>query len=137
MSGTMGTRVGQVMGESQKRVDALATVEAAIDQMRGEGVGSLVIDHRHDGDEYGIIVIADIAAKVIAENRSPARTNVYEVMSKPVLTVAGGMDIKYAIKLLSRFGLARALVTESGQLVGLVTLREMVFRYLPEDGAGS
>ena len=27
---------------------------------------------------------------------------------------------------------SRALVTEGGQLVGLVSLREMVFRYIPE-----
>ena len=131
------TRVRELMRPTPGMIDGLATVQEALDMMRRENVGALVIDRRHEGDEYGIIVLSDIAAKVIAENRSPARTNVYEVMSKPVLTVAGGMDIKYAIKLLSRFGLARALVTESGQLVGLVTLREMVFRYLPEDGAGS
>ena len=74
--------------------------------MRRENVGALVIDRRHEGDEYGIIVLSDIAAKVIAEGRSPVRTNVYEVMSKPVLTVAGSMDIKYAIRLLSRCGMA-------------------------------
>ena len=131
------TRVRTMMRPSPGMIDGLATVQEALEIMRRENVGALIIDRRHEGDEYGIIVLSDIAAKVIAENRSPARTNVYEVMSKPVLTVAGGMDIKYAIKLLSRFGLARALVTESGRLVGLVTLREMVFRYLPEDGAGS
>ncbi len=137
MSAKPFTTVKEMMRPSPGIIDGLATVQEALDTMRRENVGALVIDRRHEGDEYGIIVLSDIAAKVIAENRSPERTNVYEVMSKPVLTVAGGMDIKYAIKLLSRFGLARALVTESGQLVGLVTLREMVFRYLPEDGAGS
>ncbi len=133
MSATPVTSVKELMRPSPGIIDGLATVQVALDTMRRENVGALVIDRRDEGDEYGIIVLSDIAAKVIAENRSPARTNVYEVMSKPVLTVAGSMDIKYAIKLLSRFGLARALVTESGQLVGLVTLREMVFRYLPED----
>jgi len=137
MSDRTFTRVRELMRPTPCLIDGLATVQDALDVMRRENVGALVIDRRHEGDEYGIIVLSDIAAKVIAENRSPARTNVYEVMSKPVLTVAGGMDIKYAIRLLSRFGLARALVTEGGQLVGLATLREMVFRYLPEDDAGS
>ena len=129
--------VKELMRPSPGIIDGLATVQVALDTMRRDNVGALVIDRRHEGDEYGIIVLSDIAAKVITENRSPARTNVYEVMSKPVLTVAGSMDIKYAVRLLSRFGLARALVTEGGQLVGLVTLREMVFRFLPEDEAGS
>ncbi len=137
MSAKPFTTVKEMMRPSPGIIDGLATVQEALDTMRRENVGALVIDRRHEGDEYGIIVLSDIAAKVIAENRSPARTNVYEVMSKPVLTVAGGMDIKYAIKLLSRFGLARALVTESGQLAGLVTLREMVFRFLPDANADS
>ena len=137
MSVTPFTSVKEMMRPSPGIIDGLATVQEALDRMRRENVGALVIDRRHEGDEYGIIVLSDIAAKVIIEARSPARTNVYEVMAKPVLTIAGSMDIKYAIRLLSRFGLARALVTEGGQLVGLVTLREMVFRYLPEDDAGS
>ena len=131
------TSVKALMRPSPGIIDGLATVQEALDRMRRENIGALVIDRRHEGDEYGIIVLSDIAAKVIAEGRSPSRTNVYEVMSKPVLTVAGSMDIKYAVRLLSRFGLARALVTEGGELVGLVTLREMVFRFLPEDDAGS
>ncbi len=131
------TSVKALMRPSPGIIDGLATVQEALDRMRRENIGALVIDRRHEGDEYGIIVLSDIAAKVIAEGRSPVRANIYEVMSKPVLTVASSMDIKYAIRLLSRFGLARALVTEGGQLVGLVTLREMVFRYIPEDaGAG-
>ena len=130
------TRVREMMRPTPGLIDGLATVQEALDMMRRENVGSLVIDRRHEGDEYGIIVLSDIAAKVIAENRSAERTNVYEVMSKPVVTVDCEMDIKYAVRLLSRFGLSRALVTEGGNLIGLVSLREMVFRYIPEKDGG-
>ncbi len=133
MTGNGYTRVRSLMRPSPGMIDGLATVQRALDMMRRKNVGALVIDRREEGDEFGIIVLSDIASKVIAENRAPQRTNVYEVMSKPVLTVNADMDIKYAIRLLSRFDLSRALVTEGGQLVGLVSLREMVFRYVPED----
>ncbi len=133
MTGNGYTRVRSLMRPSPGMIDGLATVQRALDMMRSENVGALVIDRREEGDEFGIIVLSDIASKVIAENRAPERTNVYEVMSKPVLTVNVDMDIKYAIRLLSRFDLSRALVTQDGQLVGLVSLREMVFRYVPED----
>lgn len=132
MTGTGYTRVRSLMRPSPGMVDGLATVQQALDMMRRDNVGALVIDRRDDGDEYGIIVLSDIASKVIAENRAPERTSVYEVMSKPVVSVNAEMDIKYAIRLLSRFDLSRALVTQDGQLVGLVSLREMVFRYIPE-----
>ncbi len=136
MTGNGYTRVRSLMRPSPGMIDGLATVQQALDRMRRDNVGALVIDRREEGDEYGIIVLSDIATKVIAENRAPERTNVYEVMSKPVVSVNTDMDIKYAIRLLSRFDLSRALVTQDGQLVGLVSLREMVFRYIPEKENG-
>lgn len=131
-SGVMPVRA--VMTPEPKIVDGLATVAEAIAQMREHGVSSLVIDRRHEGDEYGIVVVHDIAEKVIGADRSPARTAVYEIMSKPVLTIDAEMDIKYAVRLLTRFGLSRSLVTQGDKLVGLVTLRDMVFRYLGDGG---
>lgn len=120
--------VGEVMSSSVKVIDGLATVQQAIELMREHQISSLVIDRRYEGDEYGLLVVADIANKVIANDRSPERTNVYEVMSKPVLTVDREMNIKYATRLLARFGVSRALVTSGSQLVGLITLRDLVLR---------
>ena len=130
MSENSYTKVRDVMMPSPHVVDGLASVAEAINHMKQHQVSSLVIDRRHDGDEYGILVVQDIADKVIGQDRSPARTSVYEIMSKPVLTVDAEMDIKYATRMLVRFGLSRGLVTEHGNLVGIVTMRDMVFRYM-------
>ncbi len=110
-------------------VDGLATVREALNRMRQAKVRSLVVERRRPGDEFGIVVVSDIANKVLARNRSLDRTNVYEIMSKPVLTVDSAMEIKYAIRLLSKFGLSRSLVVDKNEPVGFVTLRDMVFRY--------
>ena len=72
-------------------IDGMATVHEALERMREEQVYSLVVKRRRPGDEYGLIVVSDIANKVIAENRSPDRVNVYEIMSKPVVTVSADM----------------------------------------------
>ena len=135
MSAPDYTPVKDVMTPTPHIIDRLATVSEAMDLMRREQVSSLVIDHRHEGDEYGLVVVHDIAEKVIGADLSPDRTNVYEIMSKPVLSFDAQMDIKFAIRMLTRFGLSRALVTEGGALVGIVTLRDMVFRFvLPAGG---
>ncbi|MDJ0950811.1 MAG: CBS domain-containing protein [Alphaproteobacteria bacterium] len=123
-------RVGDVMTPTPKIIDGLASVLDAIKVMRDSNVSSLVIDRRHDGDEYGLLVVHDIAEKVIGQNKAPERVSVYEIMSKPVLTVTTDMDIKYAVRLLSRFRLSRTLVTDNGNLVGLVTLRDMALRFV-------
>ena len=134
MSETSFTRVQEVMSPSPTVIDGLATVAEAIEVMRDKKISSLVIDRRHEGDEYGLLVVTDIAERVVAEDRAPERTNVYEVMTKPVLTVDCEMDIKYAIRLLARFGVSRALVTRDGTLAGIVTMRDMVLRYMaPEE----
>ena len=122
-------RVREVMTPSPRIIDGLATVREAVELMRKHHVSSLIIDRRHDGDEYGMVTVHDVAENVIGQDRSQDRMNVYEIMSKPVLTVDVDMDIKYAIRMLTRFHLSRALVTEKGSMVGIVTLRDMTIRY--------
>jgi len=128
MSELKYTAVRDVMTPDPHTIDGLAHVSEAIALMQAEKVSSLVIDKRHEGDEWGLVTVHDIAAEVVGPDRSSDRVSVYEVMSKPALTVDADMDIKYAARMLSRFDLSRALVTEKGALTGIVTLRDMVLR---------
>ncbi len=122
-------KVADVMQTSLHTVNGLASVQDAIGEMSRLGVSSLVIERRQVGDEYGVVTVRDIASKVVAASRSAARTSVYEVMTKPALTVTPEMNVKYAIRLLARFTINRALVTRDEEVVGLVTLRDMVVGY--------
>jgi signal-transduction protein with cAMP-binding, CBS, and nucleotidyltransferase domain len=119
-------KVAAVMKTSLLMVSGLESVRGAMRRMKEHGVSSLIIERRDSNDEYGVVTVEDIAAKVIARNRSTSRTSVYEVMTKPALTVSGDMNVKYAIRLLARLGLSRALVVGDDGLLGLVTLRDLV-----------
>lgn len=130
MSAPSYISVKDVMTASPMAIDGLATVSQAVALMREQDVSSLVVDKRDDSDEYGILVVHDIAEQIIATDRSPDRVNVYEIMSKPVLSLDVGMNIKYAVRLLSRFKLTRALVLDQGKVAGIVTLRDLVLRSL-------
>jgi len=130
MSAQSYTSVRDVMTTEPLVVDGLASVLQAVTLMRQHKVSSLVVDKRDDSDEYGILAVHDIAEQVVATNRSAERVNVYEIMSKPVLSVDVGMNIKYAVRLLTRFKLTRALALDQGKLVGIVTLRDLVLRSL-------
>ena len=123
-------KVSQAMTASVHTIDAMATVKDAIQVMRTHNVSSLAVERRDENDEFGLLVIVDIAREVISKNRSTERVNVYEIMSKPVLILPADMSIKYAVRLLVRFELSRALVVDSARKpVGIVTLRDMVLRY--------
>lgn len=126
--------VKDVMTPEVRTIAGTATVAEAIDLMRAAGVSSIVVERRDGDDEFGMIVVSDIAAQVIAEGRAIGRVNVYEVMTKPVLSVSTDMNIKYAIRMLVQFGLSRALVVdESRTPTGIVTLRDMVLRHGEHD----
>ena len=125
--------VRAVMSPMPAPIDGMATVHEALELMRENNVYSLVVERRRPGDEYGMVVVSDIANKVIAHNRSPDRVNVYEIMSKPVLTISADMEIKYAIRLLGRFGLSRSVVVDGNEAVGFVTLTDMVFRFYEQE----
>ncbi len=122
-------RVSDIMQTSLHMVEGLASVQEAIEKMGQHKISSLVIERRDENDEYGVITIQDIADKVVALNRSTQRTSVYEIMTKPALTLDPKMNVKYATRLLARLNLGRALVSEGDGLMGFVNLRDLVLSY--------
>ena len=127
MSGDAPLRVGDTMSADVHSVDGLATVGEAMAVMRRHGISSLVVNRRDADDEFGLLVVSDIAAQVVAAGRAPERVHVYEVMSKPVPTLPSDMLARYATRLLVRLGLSRAIVVDQDRnLLGMATLRDLV-----------
>ena len=112
------------------QLDVEDAVAAGIARLTQEGAHTLLIRRRDNNDEYGIVVLADIAAKVLSPNKSPQRVNLYEVMTKPVLAVDPEMDIRYCARFFNRFGLSTAPVIHNDEVTGVVTYNEIVLKGL-------
>lgn len=125
--------VRQVMKTHFDLIDGLTTVENALKLMKSVDNKSFIIDKRHDDDEYGFLLLSDIARNVLAKDRSPDRVTVYEIMAKPAITVEPNMDIRYCARLFTRFDLSRAPVIENGKVVGIVSFTDMVLKGLCAD----
>lgn len=123
-------RTRDVMESSFTEVDGLATVSQALEIMRKGHVEVLIVKKRSDDDEYGIVLLSDIAKKVLAKDRAPDRVNVYEIMSKPVIGVDPHMDIRYCARLFDRFGLSVVPVLDDEKVVGIVSYNELVLKGL-------
>jgi len=121
-------RVRDVMKSDIDIVDGMATINEALSNMKHPETRTIIVDKRHDDDEYGVVMFRDIARRVLARNRSPDRMNIYEIMSKPVISVDPKMDVKYCIKLFDRFGLSRAPVVENNKIIGLVSYTDIVLK---------
>jgi len=123
-------RVRDVMEKEFYLVDGMLTVKEALLGMRFEDTRAILINKRSADDEYGIVLIADIAKQILAADRSPDRVNLYEIMSKPVLSVSPEMNIKYCARMMQRFGLGLAPVIDNGTVLGLVSYHDLVMRGL-------
>lgn len=132
MSDRKNVRVGDVMKREFDLVDGKLTVKEALLTMQHPETRALIIDKRDDDDEYGLVLISDIAKKVLAADRSPDRVNLYEIMAKPVLSVPPEMNIRHCARLLQQFSIMRAPVISQGRVVGVVSFHDLVLRGLME-----
>lgn len=123
-------RIGDIMKNKYFMVDGLMTVEEAINKMREDGARPLLIKKRHDHDELGMVLLSDIARKVLAKDRPPQRVNLYEIMNKPVITVSPDMDVRYCARLFERYHLSHAPVIDNGEVVGVISMPQMVLNGL-------
>lgn len=123
-------RVRDVMKSEVDVVDGMMTVGEALRSMKYPDTRTLIINKRHDDDEYGVVMFRDMAKKVLARDHSPNRVNMYEIMSKPVISVYPEMDIRYCTRLFDNFGLSRAPVLEHGKIIGLVSYTDIVLKGL-------
>lgn len=122
--------VRDVMWQEVDIIDSKSTVQNALDNMQHKKTKMLIVDKTHDYDEYGVVLIADIASKVIAKGRSLERVNAYEIMNKPIISVHPNMDIRYCARFLTRLGLSRCPVIENGKIIGVVSLTNIVLNGL-------
>jgi len=123
-------RVREVMKKKFDMIDGRVTVMEALRTMRHVETKSLIVDKRHDDDEYGMVLISDIAREVLAKDRSPDRINVYEIMTKPLLTVDPDMDIRYCARFFEKFDMSRAPVVENRKVIGIISFTDMVLKGL-------
>ena len=123
-------RVRDVMTSHFQTVDGLMMVDEALRLMKQNESRVLIVNKRNADDEYGIVLLSDVAREVLSANRSPARVNVYEVMSKPAVGVHPDMDIRYCARLLHMLGFSYTPVIEGERVLGIVGYADLVLNGL-------
>lgn len=118
--------VTDVMDPNIVFIDAMATVKEAVELMRNQKAEALFIDKRHSQDAYSVVVAKDLIKGVILDNRMPFEVNIFEIMSKPAISVPFDMDVHYVARYLLRCGLRLAPVEKDGKFIGVVSLSRLV-----------
>ena len=122
-------RARDVMDKGVLSIDGMASAKEAAAMMRSSQATELLVAKRNDDDAWGIVTIMDLVNNVIVPGRDPEHVFVYEIMTKPVITVPAQMDIRYVIRLMQRIGVRRAPVEDKGEIVGVITLSGLVLTH--------
>lgn len=120
-------KASEIMTKDVVTIRGSATVAEAIELMKIRGYHTLVVERRHEQDAYGIVTESDIVGKVAAFGKDPKRMRVYEIMTKPCISINPDLGVEYVARLFINTGIHGAPVIQ-GKLLGLVTMSDILHK---------
>ena len=120
----MSLQVKDVMVTNLITIDASASVKQAAELMDKHDIGCLIIINY--GNPVGIITERDLMRRVLLKKRDLDKTEVGNIMSAPLITAQPQTDIRDAVRLMNERRIKKLPVMDNGQLVGLVSLTDIM-----------
>lgn len=115
--------VRDVMTRDYVGVSESDTVLGAVQLMREEGVGSVVV--LRGSEPVGIMTESDVLG-LVADEGDPAGTPVSDVMTNPIISMHNERALSDAAGTMSRNDIRRILVTDDTEMVGVLTERDVI-----------
>jgi signal-transduction protein with cAMP-binding, CBS, and nucleotidyltransferase domain len=108
-------------------IDGLASVRSAVQLMKEKGVQALIIQKRDEADANGIVTIKDIIKGVVIPNKTLEEVSVYEIMTKPVLSIPAHLNVKYVPTYMYNSNVRVAPVEESGKYIVILDFTQFLY----------
>jgi CBS domain-containing protein len=119
--GPIMTKARDLMTKEVKYIQEEATIKETLIRMKGEKVSSFIVERRDHDDAFGIITRKDIVTKVVEAGRDLEYTKVKDIMTKPLLMISPGLEIKYVARFMKMANIRRAPVFDGEKIVGIVS----------------
>ena len=117
------TFANQIMTKDVLTVDKLTSLQEAALNMSKLKVGCAIVTE--DNKPIGIVTERDFVTKVAAEGR-PLFTEIYEIMSSPLITLEPEDTIWDASELMKEKSIHKLPVKENEKIIGIVTTTDIV-----------
>ncbi len=114
-------KAADVMSKDVVSIDGKKTVADAVRLMKEKKVSSLFVNRRSPADAWGIVTRKDVVNKVVDPGKDPGQVKVFEIMSKPLITVSPGLALKYCARLFHATGIRRAPVFDGKEIIGILS----------------
>ncbi len=117
-------KVSEKMTKDPVTVKASATAKEVAEMMRKENIGTVLVEE--NGRLKGIVTDRQIATKVVAAGKDPAKTRVSEVMTENPVTGSPDMEMEDVTKIMGEMGYRRIPIVEGERLVGIISAADIV-----------
>jgi signal-transduction protein with cAMP-binding, CBS, and nucleotidyltransferase domain len=118
--------VKDIMVRDVVTVSPFATLRDALGLMKTHNLKCLVVEQQSPHDAWGLITYTNILKTIVAEAGDIDLINVYDVCAKPAIGVGESLDVRHVASLMTNSVVKRVLVLEDNQLLGLVTMDDIV-----------
>ncbi|MCH9657957.1 CBS domain-containing protein [archaeon] len=116
------TFVNEIMNKNVTTVDKSLSLQQAADEMKKSNIGCVIITDKTK--PVGIITERDFVS--VAANGIPLLTDVYEVMSSPLITIDFEETVWEASETMKEKGIHKLPVIQNEQIVGIITTTDIV-----------
>lgn len=117
--------VKDVMSSPVITIGENAPANKAAELMDKHGLGCIIVTSK-DAKPIGIITERDLVGRVLAKNVKPDAIKAKDVMTSPLMTIEPDETISEAARRMSRLNIRRLGVIYKGQLIGLVSSKDIL-----------
>jgi len=116
--------VKEIMSAEIPQMEPFETVEDAAAAMVEYGTGCVII--HEEGNPIGIVTERDIVRKVVSERKNPAKIQLRDIMSSPIVWVSRNTDILDAARQMARLKLRKLVIMHDGRFAGVVSAQDIL-----------
>jgi len=119
-----------------RRVYSIEAEHSVLDAARfmmEHNIGALPVTR--NGELVGIVSERDIMNRVVAVGRMPGTTKISEIMTVNPKSISVDESVENSLFLMREFGFRHLPIIDGKQLKGLVSLRDLLLRYVSQKEA--
>ncbi|MCS7146373.1 MAG: CBS domain-containing protein [Nitrososphaerota archaeon] len=116
--------VREVMTSPVIELDGDSKANEAGEIMAKYRISSILV--RRGGNPVGIVTKRDLVEKVVALDKKPSEVRLEEIMSSPLVTISPSATLEEAVRLMTRLGISRLIVSYKGNVQGIISLKDVL-----------
>jgi CBS domain-containing protein len=115
-------KIAEFMTTRIEYIDADKSVYDAVEILVDRRIRSVIVR----GNDFGVVTARDVVFKVLAKGLNPKDVKVSEIASGPLICMSADTEFDEVAFIMEKNKIARVYVCEKGEVLGLVSLLDLM-----------